>query len=152
MWQGTNNGTLIMRGHNMYIKPETMTARRKAIKDGAITYLMDKPCPQGHMTSRYVSSHGCIACTKIHNATFRRANHRFQHYGVKREQWEHMLKEQKGVCYICGNAPGKHGLHVDHNHKTGKVRALLCGPCNTKVGFWEDVNRDIYERYLKETV
>jgi len=37
-----------------------------------------------------------------------------------------------GRCAICGAAEGK--LVVDHHHKTGKVRELLCHLCNAKIG------------------
>jgi hypothetical protein len=52
-----------------------------------------------------------------------------------------MLTEQVGVCAICGEAEiAKNArgdvlpLGVDHNHKTKKVRALLCKKCNTLLG------------------
>ena len=46
-----------------------------------------------------------------------------------------MIEEQKGVCAICGmvNFDGRR-LAVDHNHKTGKIRRLLCLKCNALVG------------------
>ena len=41
---------------------------------------------------------------------------------------------QGGKCYICERATGKtKALAVDHNHETGAVRGLLCGPCNRGV-------------------
>lgn len=55
-----------------------------------------------------------------------------------------MLFLQNYACAICHRAlPDlEHGLVVDHDHGTGKVRALLCGNCNTGLGqFAEDVVR-----------
>lgn len=52
-------------------------------------------------------------------------------YGITSEDYERMLDGQGGGCFICGNKP-KEGryLQVDHNHKTGFVRGLLCYYCN----------------------
>src|SRR5258707_11962406 len=54
-------------------------------------------------------------------------------YGITPGQYAAMLHEQKGVCAICGSAPKKIRLHVDHDHGTGRVRGLLCGMCNYKL-------------------
>lgn len=51
-------------------------------------------------------------------------------YGITTEDYEAMLAGQGGVCLICGRAPKARSLNVDHDHKTGKVRGLLCHQCN----------------------
>lgn len=58
------------------------------------------------------------------------------HYGISEEDYERMMVAQGRVCAICGstNADGKR-LGVDHDHRTGKVRALLCGSCNSLIGY-----------------
>lgn len=51
------------------------------------------------------------------------------------EQWETLYQEQGGACAGCGREDdGSRKLAVDHNHKTGVVRGLLCFRCNTVVG------------------
>ncbi|WP_176491635.1 endonuclease VII domain-containing protein [Curtobacterium sp. 'Ferrero'] len=55
-------------------------------------------------------------------------------YGLSRADFERMAEEQSGRCRICGEQPGVKGLVVDHDHSTGAVRALLCGPCNSAIG------------------
>ena len=46
------------------------------------------------------------------------------------EEYQKMLIDQNGVCAICKHPPKKRALNVDHNHKTGAVRGLLCFWCN----------------------
>lgn len=57
----------------------------------------------------------------------------FKKYGIRLAVYEWMFDMQKGVCGLCGKPPklGKN-LHVEHNHKTGKVRALACYFCNRR--------------------
>lgn len=58
-------------------------------------------------------------------------------YGITVEQYDAMLKKQKGRCAICRRKP-VYKLSVDHCHKTGRVRGLLCRPCNNALGNIED--------------
>lgn len=51
-------------------------------------------------------------------------------YGITAEQYGEMLAAQAGGCAICARPPKTRRLAVDHNHKTGKVRGLLCYRCN----------------------
>lgn len=48
-------------------------------------------------------------------------------------QYKTMLEQQGGVCRICGKPEQKRRLAVDHDHKTGRVRGLLCWWCNNKL-------------------
>ena len=60
-------------------------------------------------------------------------------YGITSEYYYQMLKEQNGVCKICGGV-NKNGysLYIDHCHKTNKVRGLLCHNCNLLLGYSKD--------------
>jgi hypothetical protein len=50
--------------------------------------------------------------------------------GVDDERYAAMLADQGGGCAICGATPKNRRLNVDHDHKTGAVRGLLCHACN----------------------
>jgi len=43
-----------------------------------------------------------------------------------------MFEDQEGKCFVCGE---EKKLRVDHDHKTKKVRALLCNHCNSVLGY-----------------
>ncbi len=55
-------------------------------------------------------------------------------YGITADQYDAMLLAQGGKCAICGAIPEARSFPVDHCHKTGKVRAILCPGCNTGIG------------------
>ena len=61
-------------------------------------------------------------------------------FGITLEQYEDMLKEQGGRCMICGAIKStlNHKLAVDHDHKTSKIRGLLCKSCNLGIGNFLD--------------
>jgi hypothetical protein len=52
--------------------------------------------------------------------------------------YSEMLIAQGGVCAVCGKPPDRYRLCVDHDHETGKVRALLCHSCNRALGYAGD--------------
>jgi hypothetical protein len=49
-------------------------------------------------------------------------------------QYDEMLKLQGGACACCKQSPKGERLAVDHDHRTGIVRALLCRRCNLVLG------------------
>jgi hypothetical protein len=67
-------------------------------------------------------------------------------YGITPQDYEQMHQAQNGLCAICGNPEtARHNksnevqkLAVDHCHKTGKVRGLLCQDCNRGIGKFKD--------------
>ncbi len=59
-------------------------------------------------------------------------------YGLTKENYLLKINQQKNLCAICkGKQEGKI-LCVDHDHKTGKVRGLLCNQCNVGLGNLKD--------------
>jgi hypothetical protein len=81
--------------------------------------------------ARYMST---PSAKRLHAHTYLRRT-----YGISLAEFEAMSESQGGVCAICGK-PNRAGrrLVVDHDHATGKVRALLCDPCNLILGYAED--------------
>jgi len=59
-------------------------------------------------------------------------------YGITLNQYNDMLEKQGGGCKICGQKPNGRMFPVDHDHKTGKVRHILCPECNHGIGNFKD--------------
>jgi hypothetical protein len=91
----------------------------------------------------------CKDCTKIHRKRTKPGKPLSTEQGRKKslkkrfnmtlEQYDSMSRQQEDVCAVCGgvNKDGRR-LCVDHSHKTGKVRGLLCTVCNWRLGIIED--------------
>src|SRR4051812_3598070 len=123
---------------------------------------MDKLCKKcGETDPSEFYTHRTAACKKCElarNAKWfadrkgARANYELKKkYGFGIETYESLLAVLGGVCAICGGQSTKGRLHVDHNHKTGLIRGLLCRHCNAMLGFARD-NSSILEsatKYLK---
>lgn len=85
----------------------------------------------------------CKDCGRVANdrwhkehKPYRRSAQLKYNYGITLSDYETMLAAQNGACAICEKtveANGKY-LSVDHNHKIGMVRALLCDQCNCGLG------------------
>lgn len=75
-------------------------------------------------------------------------------YGITIEAYNLLLEWQGGVCYICRKPSRVRRLAVDHDHKTGKVRGLLCRRCNREIlGYFANDQVDVFQRaidYLTE--
>ena len=70
-------------------------------------------------------------------------------YGLSKEEFDAMLKEQNNSCAICGTTEwGRPSPSIDHCHATGKVRGLLCNNCNRGLGLLKD-NTEIIENAIK---
>lgn len=70
--------------------------------------------------------------------TYQRGYRLQKKYGVSLEQYRELVGRQKGRCKICKRRPRTKPLYVDHDHKTGKFRGLLCHTCNSGLGYFKD--------------
>ena len=76
--------------------------------------------------------------------------HILKQYNLTQEDYERLLEGQNGQCAICGKKkPGGNRKHfsVDHCHKTGKVRGLLCYSCNISLGLMGDNPETVQSAY-----
>jgi len=75
-------------------------------------------------------------------------------FGLTLEDYEKMSDSQGGLCAICCKPETAtqlgvlKRLSVDHDHKTGKVRALLCMKCNLAIGYADD-NIELMEKAIQ---
>lgn len=75
-------------------------------------------------------------------------------YGLSLEQFEELLKRQNNCCAICRERfLSTKDTHVDHCHKTKKIRGLLCYRCNHGLGKFKDNVRNLIRAagYLLKT-
>lgn len=74
-------------------------------------------------------------------------------YGISENDYQNLLVKQNGVCAICQRHQRKQRLSIDHSHKTGRVRGLLCTRCNRNIGRFFD-SYEMLQRaadYLKQS-
>jgi hypothetical protein len=92
----------------------------------------------------------CRACQAARAAVYAKTHaarilelHRLRKYGLSRVAFSGLYAEQNGRCAVCSRLLVPRGdqarqPHVDHDHKSGKVRGLLCGSCNRGIGLFKD--------------
>ncbi len=115
-----------------------------------------KPCIYGHGTMRYSAGGACVVCSRQkskeryasgrkkkskYDPVYRRERNLLANYGLTIEQYDALSEAQGHVCAICGGIGEGHmsrRLVVDHCHRSGKMRALLCGKCNVGLGSFDD--------------
>lgn len=92
--------------------------RNRSARNGRQSYC--KPCHNRKMKEYADKKYGS------------RKNFLLKHrYGITEERLQELLWKQTGLCAICDR---RQASHVDHDHKTGKVRGLLCFKCNGGLG------------------
>lgn len=91
-------------------------------------------------------------------AKIMRRIHYRNRYGMTVEDYERLFEKQNGCCAICRIHRDKlnRALDVDHDHKTGEIRGLLCKKCNVALGTTKAENlnerQKIYLRGFKMTI
>lgn len=105
----------------------------------------DNPSPQllyyrKNRESRRAAQRRYYHANKAKRARATKASNIKRQYNITLEEYEQMIVEQSALCAICRtNAHKNNGsFNIDHDHKTGKVRGLLCSHCNFAVGLLKD--------------
>lgn len=119
-----------------------------------------KKCGKRRSTSKFHKSSSnkdglqarCMDCNKKHVVEWQKKNPDYWHTQKQRQeriaiQWrmrKYNITEEEAVallkvtdCEICGKDLEGKG-NIDHDHATGKVRGVLCGPCNRGLGIFKD--------------
>ena len=73
------------------------------------------------------------------NKASERARRIERRYAISQERFRELFVAQGSSCAICERTtPGARGWCIDHDHATGTVRGVLCGPCNSGIGHLGD--------------
>ena len=104
-------------------KPLTEFNRNRSKPDGLGTEC--RACDRAACKARYQRTKGQRKDAFLRNT-----------YGLSLAEYDRKLADQNGGCAICAKTPEENGLRlaVDHNHRTGEVRGLLCSQCNKGIG------------------
>lgn len=125
------------RGHALAAVDYSITAEtQQPARHGA-------PCRRCKSTLRFIKDNRCVRCLR----QWRRDNE-YRYYkqhgsslyrklGLTVARYYELCEEQSWQCKICRRTPAS-ALHVDHCHKTNKIRGLLCGACNVGLGHFAD--------------
>jgi predicted transcriptional regulator len=117
--------------------------------------LKEKDISEFRLSNLQQSKFMCIECTDKEQHVLQ-----LNRKGVSKEQYDNMLKNQNGVCAICSSPTGhwsknkrRARLAVDHDHKTGNLRGLLCGNCNRGLRWFRDSKELLLKavRYLESS-
>ncbi len=123
-------------------KPFEQFPKNRRTKNGVGSYCLTcsaemvrarRETPEGQQAHRAASKRWREANTDRHSDN----NARWK-YGVEHGAYKTLLEQQNGCCAICKTPEGEVRLAIDHCHDTGKVRGLLCSPCNTGLGQFKD--------------
>lgn len=98
----------------------------------------DKPVDEFPRKGNYRNGEKRYGYCKPCHSAYQRTQTLRRRFNLTPEDYEALLTTQDGLCAVCLRPPGKMRLAVDHDHRSGLVRGLLCPTCNYAIGFWKD--------------
>lgn len=111
---------------------------------------IDKPIEvfQKRSRSKDGLSSYCDSCTKeLYRSKYSKSRIK-NTYGIEYSHVESLIKSQSNRCAICSNIFKELSeMHIDHCHKSGNVRGLLCHNCNSGIGMLKDSADIIFSAY-----
>ncbi len=114
-----------------------------------------RKCSKKRFRKYYVTKKVFFATDEEHRKKkyqIRKKHNLMKRYGLTIKEFEAMLIQQQHKCGICFCKIGGNQISVDHDHKNGRVRSLLCPACNFGLGFLSDGIQNLQRtlRYLKK--
>jgi hypothetical protein len=121
-------------------KPTTDFCPAKSTKTGLYAYC--RPCSNAKRNEWRKKN-------PERNRQIKMPSHLKARYGITLEEYDSIMANASGTCDICGLETNrtKKGSQLDHCHRTGKIRGVLCAKCNTALGLFDD-NRETLRRAI----
>lgn len=141
---------------------------RACVKCGVVKVLSDFPPGKKYKYGRMTECRTCRteyyrqkrkdphyrAVDDARRKVWHQKKYKFSRYGITEEQYSEMFMAQNGRCAMCkSDQPSGTGTWcIDHCHKSGRVRGILCHTCNTALGHYEKlldtIGLDTITKYL----
>lgn len=109
--------------------PRCRSNPRKSFSSGRVSTYCKECSSKNH--AAYYQRHKAKILPKLESNRIKKT------YGLTPYKYKKMFEDQQGLCAICRGTT-KYKLNVDHDHITGKVRALLCNSCNQGLGYLQE--------------
>ena len=127
----------------------TRLLAKQRVKNGYKTPGREKTLHEYNNSAKGKAAQQRYRQTKKGKALSRRAKLKYC-YGMINEDYNKLFQQQRGYCAMCGKhqLELKRRLDIDHDHKTGGIRGLLCGGCNMRLGRFERGRK--YNKYFTQ--